>query len=111
MSFTTVPFVSRVVGRHGKDILARDRSRAQKLLQGMNPHGPLGRELFAARGHHHHRPGHTGGGNTGGGSSGTTPPTTGGDDGVDVTDAGVTYTTSVGVGSPATQFTLLIDTG
>jgi hypothetical protein len=30
---------------------------------------------------------------------------------VDVTDAGVTYTTSVGVGDPADDFTLLIDTG
>lgn len=30
---------------------------------------------------------------------------------VDVTDAGVTYTTSVGVGSPPTQYDLLIDTG
>ena len=28
-----------------------------------------------------------------------------------MTDAGVTYTASVGVGSPATQYTLLIDTG
>ncbi|KAH9931674.1 acid protease [Epithele typhae] len=31
--------------------------------------------------------------------------------GVDVTDAGVTYTASVGVGNPATDYTLLIDTG
>ncbi|KAF7980596.1 hypothetical protein HWV62_37360 [Athelia sp. TMB] len=30
---------------------------------------------------------------------------------VDVTDSGVTYTASVGVGEPATQYTLLIDTG
>jgi hypothetical protein len=30
---------------------------------------------------------------------------------VDVTDAGVTYTMQVGVGSPATDYTLLIDTG
>jgi hypothetical protein len=38
-------------------------------------------------------------------------PPVAGDSSIDVTDAGVTYTMSVGVGSPPTQYTLLIDTG
>ncbi|KAI0087775.1 acid protease [Irpex rosettiformis] len=112
---TALPFVSRIVGNHAKEILARDRARAQKLLSGKFPHGPSGiRELRAKRGHHHHP--HHPGKNPGGGDTdpGKTP---GGDEptdsgaGVDVTDAGVTYTASVGVGNPATQYTLLIDTG
>ncbi|KAI0661988.1 acid protease [Cubamyces menziesii] len=76
----SVPFVSRVAGHHAKEILARDRARAQKIMQGVNPHGPAAFHELRRRG-------------------------------VDVTDAGVTYTASVGVGSPATQYTLLIDTG
>jgi hypothetical protein len=50
-------------------------------------------------------------------SSTTTAPvstggnSTGGASSIDVTDSGVTYTMQVGVGNPATQFTLLIDTG
>ncbi|KAI0826845.1 acid protease [Trametes gibbosa] len=86
----SVPFVTRVAGRHAKDILARDRARAQKIAQGINPHGPAAFHELRRRRHGHH--GH-------------------GSGGVDVTDAGVTYTASVGVGSPATQYTLLIDTG
>ncbi|KAI0354862.1 acid protease [Trametes cingulata] len=86
----SVPFVTRVAGRHAKDIIARDRARAQKIMQCINPHGPVAfHELRRRRHHGHHGHGH----------------------GVDVTDAGVTYTASVGVGNPATQYTLLIDTG
>ncbi|KAH9847941.1 acid protease [Lenzites betulinus] len=120
----SVPFVSRVAGRHAKEILARDRARAQKIAQGINPHGPAAfHELRRRRhGHHHHghHHGHGSGGastgtgtgaGTGSGGTGTAPPTSTPGGGVDVTDAGVTYTASVGVGSPATQYTLLIDTG
>lgn len=86
-----VAFTAHVISRHGKDILARDRARAQKYIQGVNPHGPVAdgkglNMLESSRG-----------------ASGTT--------GIDVTDAGVTYTMSVGVGKPATDYTLLIDTG
>ena len=110
---SALPFITRVVGNHAKEILARDRARAQKLLSGSHPHGPIGiRELRARRhGHHHHH--HHGGNKDGGDDDGNTgggEPTDSGA-GVDVTDAGVTYTASVGVGSPATQYTLLIDTG
>ena len=109
---SALPFVSRVVGNHAKEILARDRSRAQKLLSGRHPHGPIGvRELRKRHGGHH-------GGSSGGGSTGTGGGSAGGGGapsesgaGVDVTDAGVTYTASVGVGNPPTQYTLLIDTG
>ncbi|KAI0685799.1 acid protease [Cytidiella melzeri] len=101
---SALPFVSRVVGTHAKEILARDRSRAQKLLSGRHPHGPHGfREL---RSHRHAKHGASGDKSGGGGTAPSSP-----DAGVDVTDAGVTYTASVGVGSPATQYTLLIDTG
>ena len=83
-----VSFTARVVGTHARDILARDKARAQKYIQGVNPHGPekVLHMLASSRG----APGITG---------------------VDVTDAGVTYTMSVGVGKPATDYTLLIDTG
>ncbi len=114
---SALPFVSRVVGNHAREILARDRARAQKLLSGSHPHGPIGiRELRARRHGHHHHGGSgggasTGGGSTGGGSAGGGGAPTDSGAGVDVTDAGVTYTASVGVGSPATQYTLLIDTG
>ena len=107
-----LPFASRIAGRHARDIVALDKARAQKLLAGINPHGPLGGgQSFAAarkrRHHHPHKPttpgGGTGGGNHDGGETSK--------DGVDVTDAGVTYTASVGVGNPPTNYTLLIDTG
>ncbi|KAI0789828.1 acid protease [Abortiporus biennis] len=107
MSISSVPFVSRVVGQHALEIISRDKARAQKILAGINPHGPVGRFRAARhRGHHGHH------GGSGGGS--TEPEVPGGGEssnGVDVTDAGVTYTASVGVGQPATQYTLLIDTG
>ncbi|KAI0263905.1 acid protease [Gloeopeniophorella convolvens] len=80
-----------------RTIIARDRARAQKLLAGIQPHGPNAHRLpeLCARGAHHGHGGHHHGqGNT-----------------IDVTDAAVTYTASVGVGSPATDYTLLIDTG
>ncbi|KAI0076323.1 acid protease [Panus rudis PR-1116 ss-1] len=106
-----VPFASRVVGHHARDILARDRARAQKILQAVNPHGPLAaRELRRRRGHHGGSTGGGGSGTGGSGGSGTAPEPSSGN-GVDVTDAGVTYTASVGVGTPPTDYTLLIDTG
>ncbi|PBK75146.1 related to Polyporopepsin [Armillaria ostoyae] len=107
---TALPFASRLhpkVG-HAKDILARDRARAQKLLAGVQPSGPVGiQELRAKRSHHRHH--HHG-------SEGTKPTepndqTGGNDNSIDVTDAAVTYTTSVKVGESAQTFTLLIDTG
>ena len=121
---SSVPFITRVAAHSAKDILARDRARAQKILQGINPHGPVAFHEARRRrhGHHHHHHGHhagggaaasdpSSGGSTGtGGTSGGAPTSTPGG-GVDVTDAGVTYTASVGVGNPPTQYTLLIDTG
>ncbi|TFK88713.1 acid protease [Polyporus arcularius HHB13444] len=114
---STVPFVARIAGRHAKDILARDRARAQKIMLGINPHGPAAFHEARRRRHGHHH-GHGGGsttdpsgGNGSGTGSGPTPPSSTPGGGVDVTDAGVTYTASVGVGSPATDYILLIDTG
>lgn len=112
-----LPFTSRVVARSGKEMVARDRDRAQKLLAGMHPHGPLHFRERRRRHHGHHHgsapapsdPSSGGGAGSGTGTGGAAPGTAGA--GVDVTDAGVTYTASVGVGNPATDFTLLIDTG
>lgn len=85
---STLQFVARVAAAgQGKEIIARDKARAQKLMQGIRPHGPIGTHQLR-----------------GNAASAT-------DTGVDVTDAGVTYTAAVGVGSPATDYTLLIDTG
>jgi len=113
----SVPFVSRLTVGSGKELVARDQARAQKVLQGLHPHGPLRFREARRRRHHHHKhhetggdAAGTGGARTGSGTSGTAPSSDSGS-GVDVTDASVSYTASVGVGSPATQFTLLIDTG
>lgn len=116
----SVPFSTRLSVGSAKELVARDKARAQKILAGVRPHGPLAyreerEKRSAAHHHHHHGGGSTGtgtgstGAGTGTGTSGTTPSS--GGVGVDVTDAGVTYTASVGIGSPATNYTLLIDTG
>jgi len=116
----SVPFSTRLSVGSAKELVARDKTRAQKILAGVRPHGPLAyreerEKRSAAHHHHHHGGGSTGtgtgstGAGTGTGTSGTTPSS--GGVGVDVTDAGVTYTASVGIGSPATNYTLLIDTG
>ena len=110
MQFNTVPFASQVVASSGRELLALDRARAQKILSGQHPHGPAAFEL---RARHRHRHGHGGGSAPGDGSapgSGTDVPPSG-STGVDVTDAGVTYTAAVDVGNPPTTYTLLIDTG
>ena len=125
MASRVLPFSTHFVARNAREMLARDRERAQKIMAGIHPHGPRAVEEFRSRHrhrhhHHHHKAGHgetddpstgtgSGTGTTPGGGSGAPSPMDG--SGVDVTDAGVTYTASVGVGSPATQFTLLIDTG
>jgi len=104
----SIPFTTRLASKNGAHgLLAHDRARAQKLISATShPHGPKGFRL--ARSHHHPHGGNTG--PTGGGST-TSPPSSGTGASVDVTDAGVTYTMDVGVGSPPQQFTLLIDTG
>ncbi|KAJ7913482.1 acid protease [Mycena leptocephala] len=97
-----LPFTTRVA--HGaRNILAADQARAAKVLAGVHPHGPVAfRSQPKARHHHHHH--HDDGDDT-------KPPPVAGDSSVDVTDAAVTYTMSVGVGSPPTNYELLIDTG
>lgn len=117
---TILPFSSHLQANNGaRELIARDKERASKLLAGLHPHGPLGNQR--KKGHaaavteqlrrkHGHSGGHSSGGTLPSQPSSTAPPPTS-DDSVDVTDAGVTYTASVGVGSPPTQYTLLIDTG
>lgn len=105
-----VPFATRLRATQGgaKELLQRDRARAQKFLAGKSHHGPLPVETIRSPGHNY---------------KGTIPtvPTTaavgtgsataGGASNIDVSDSGVTYTMQVGVGNPSTQYTLLIDTG
>ncbi|KAJ7601049.1 acid protease [Mycena floridula] len=121
---SSIPFNTRLVcsGQHAhgsKNILARDRARAQKFLAGLHPHGPAAfHEAKKRRAHHHHHhsggqtdTGGTGTGGTGTGGTGTgTAPASSGSS-VDVTDAAVTYVMDVGVGTPPTNYSLLIDTG
>ncbi|OAX44334.1 acid protease [Rhizopogon vinicolor AM-OR11-026] len=85
-----IPFATRLRAAQGgaKELLQRDRARAQKFLAGHSHHGPV---PFVDA---HRRRSSTGSAST-----------------IDVTDSGVTYTMQVGVGNPATQYTLLIDTG
>ncbi|KAF8879880.1 aspartic peptidase domain-containing protein [Gymnopilus junonius] len=89
-------------------LLAHDKARAAKFLQGLHPHGPVGSIAATAsthphHHHHHHRkPRHA----AAGGDAETAPATAepapvppagdpqAADDSIDVTDAGVTYTTS-----------------
>ncbi|KAF9481152.1 acid protease [Pholiota conissans] len=120
----SVPFHAHV--KHGaKNLLAHDQARAAKLLQGLHPHGPNANwESHHHRRHRHHHHGH-GHKHPEEGEDPSHPapsepapapvPPAGDPDSaaesIDVTDAGVTYTISVGVGSPATDYTLLIDTG
>ncbi|KAJ7673530.1 acid protease [Mycena rosella] len=98
-----IPFTTRVA--HGaKNILAADQARARKLMAGLHPHGPT---AFHSRHKAHHHRAHKPAQSTGDPQVSAAA----GADSVDVTDAAVTYTMSVGVGSPATDYTLLIDTG
>ncbi|KAF8267326.1 acid protease [Lactarius quietus] len=89
-------------------IIARDKARAQKFLAGVQPHGPNAHkstELRRRGNHHNHAHGHPSHKVVNALSRDATGDT------IDVTDAAMTYTASVGVGSPATDYTLLIDTG
>jgi hypothetical protein len=108
-----IPFATRLRAAKGgaKELLERDRARAQKFLAGKSHHAPSATVGEYSRRHGHHHKGTT-----------TAPPTTvpsgtdnsgntGANSSIDVTDSGVTYTMQVGVGNPATQYTLLIDTG
>lgn len=89
-----IPFATRLRAAKGgaRQLLERDRARARKFLAGKSHHTPLGTALSAKV--------HSG---TSGSSTANSS--------IDVTDSGVTYTMQVGVGNPATQYTLLIDTG
>ncbi|KAI9440274.1 acid protease [Lactarius psammicola] len=114
MSFTThhpLRFTSAVrVSDGARAIIARDKARAQKFLAGVQPHGPNAHKLIELRSratHHQHAYGHQQHGQRV--VSPLSRDATG--DTIDVTDAAVTYTASIGVGNPATDYTLLIDTG
>ncbi|KAJ7078672.1 acid protease [Mycena epipterygia] len=88
-----VSFKTNVV--NAKEIQPRDYARAQHFLAGHQPHGPAAFHK-AKKGHQK-------------GSDGS--PTSSSSTTMSATDNGVTYLASVGVGSPATPYSLLIDTG
>ncbi|KAG0708461.1 acid protease [Suillus ampliporus] len=106
-----IPFATQLRAAKGgaKELLQRDRARAQKFLAGKSHHGPSATIKEYRQRHSHHHKG------TSIAPSITVPSGTGSSsasaDTIDVTDSGVTYTMQVGVGNPATQYTLLIDTG
>ncbi|KAF7977774.1 hypothetical protein HWV62_2659 [Athelia sp. TMB] len=112
-STSSVQFTTRFPSGGFKEILARDRARAAKILAGVTPHGPAHHKRH--RHHHGHHHAHNGAAAPTAKSTGlgTAAPVAAGGTAasVDATDSGVTYTLSVGVGEPATQYTLLIDTG
>ncbi|KAJ3854022.1 putative aspartic protease [Lentinula lateritia] len=104
----SLPFTS-ALGRtkpvsHFRHIVEHDRSRAQKFIAGLHPHGP--NPFVEARkrrhGHHHHHA-------TGGSGAATTPSGASDSDSIDVTDSAVTYLMDVTIGGQ--DFSLLIDTG
>lgn len=104
----SLPFTS-ALGRtkpvsHFRHIVEHDRSRAQKFMAGLHPHGP--NPFVEARkrrhGHHHHHA-------TGGSGAATTPSGDSNSDSIDVTDSAVTYLMDVTIGGQ--DFSLLIDTG
>ncbi|KAG2344507.1 acid protease [Suillus weaverae] len=106
-----IPFATSLRAAKGgaKELLQRDRARAQKFLAGTSHHTPS-----ATVGEYSRRHGHQKGTATAPSTtvpSGTGGSSTGASSSIDVTDSGVTYTMQVGVGNPATQYTLLIDTG
>ncbi|KAJ7069510.1 acid protease [Mycena amicta] len=104
-----LPFSTRITSGGAQSILAKDQARARNMLAGLHPHGPAA--FHKRKAHHHHRV-HAHHHLTPGSGLGREAATgVAGDGSVDVTDAAVTYTMNVGVGSPPTDYTLLIDTG
>jgi hypothetical protein len=99
-----LPFNTRLTSF--RDIVVRDKARAAKFLDKERHKRLHDRHHSHHSKHRSHRHGHA----VSSVLASTTTPTSNSDS-IDVTDAGVTYTASVGVGSPAQTFTLLIDTG
>ncbi|KAH9057471.1 acid protease [Lactarius vividus] len=102
-SVYALPFTSTIkVSGGARAIIAHDRARAQKFLAGVQPHGPNAHKSTGLRSRvAHHR-----------GRQVISPLSRDAtSDTIDVTDTGVAYTVSVGIGNPATDYTLLIDTG
>ncbi|KAG1729410.1 aspartic peptidase domain-containing protein [Suillus lakei] len=104
----SIPFTTylHAAGHSNKGLLQRERARAQKFLAGKF-HYVRSSIVEGLHGHHHKctatAPSSTV-------PSGTEENITVGDP-IDATDTGVIYTMSVGVGEPAVEYTLAIDTG
>jgi hypothetical protein len=129
MSFTvdqSLRFTSAIrISGGARDIIARDKSRAQKFLAGIQPHGPnayKSTELRRRGSHHHHAHGHPSHKVVSALSRDATGDTIDATDaclfpvflwshGANISAPAMTYTASVGIGSPATDYTLLIDIG
>lgn len=112
-SLPITTFLSHTGPDGARNLLARDRARASKLLAGLHPSGPriaFDNELVERRRGTKSKSGPTVVTGEEEDADAATDAATD-PDSVDVTDAGVTYTMQVGIGSPATDYTLLIDTG
>lgn len=91
-----LPITASIRKGGAKQVLAADRARIAKLVAGHSPHGPNVVHSKALKAHVRHKKPFSSG--SAADSSSTS---------IDVTDAAVTYTMQVGVGSPATNYTLL----
>ncbi|KAF8651943.1 hypothetical protein AX16_004586 [Volvariella volvacea WC 439] len=89
----SVPFSTSFKTKHMKNILARDKARAHKILA--DNHLGVRREVLTEGAVGKQRAQNPGAGVTS----------------VDVTDAAVSYNITIGVGQPPTEYTLIIDTG
>jgi hypothetical protein len=52
MSSIAVPMTARIASVSAKQLVAKDRARAQKFLQGINPHGPKRTHEYRRKHHH-----------------------------------------------------------
>ncbi|KAH9979933.1 acid protease [Lactifluus volemus] len=112
MSVSPLRFTSSVkVGDVTRAIVTSDTARARKFLAGTQPHGPIAhktpelrrRRGVASKDSHSDSRGHA--------QVNLADDGKAVDDTIDATDAALIYTATVGVGSPPTDYVLIIDTG
>ncbi|KAH9979936.1 acid protease [Lactifluus volemus] len=111
MSVSPLRFTSSVrVGDVARAVVARDTARAQKFLAGTQPHGPIAHKTPELR-RRGAVAGKDSGDSRGQAQVGLSDDAQAVDDTIDATDAALIYTASLGVGSPPTDYVLIIDTG
>ncbi|KAH9979938.1 acid protease [Lactifluus volemus] len=111
MSVSPLRFTSSVrVGDVARAVVTRDAARAQKFLAGTQPHGPIAHKTPELR-RRGAVAGKDSGDSRGQAQVGLSDDTQAVDDTIDATDTALIYTASLGVGSPPTDYVLIIDTG